>query len=468
MMLTRRQALATLAASLPSTAAPAQPNFIVITIDDLGYADVQPFGDVPYTPHLKRMAEEGLTFTSWYAAPVCSPSRSALLTGCYPRRVGLSFGSWHPVLMPGDWHGLNPSEMTVAEVLKARGYRTGCIGKWHLGDQPEFLPTRQGFDSYFGIPYSNDMRPTPKPLGIAQRPHPPLPMVRNETLVHEIKDQDFLTAAYTAEAVSFLKENRRRPFFLYLPHSMVHAPLAAGQTWRGKTGKELYHDSVAEIDWSVGTILQTLRDLNLDKNTLVFFMSDNGGTPRADNKPLRGNKASTWEGGIRVPALAWWPGTVPAGKRSQAITSNMDILPTLAALAGAPLPKVRIDGHNLSGMLRRPTDRHPYDAFFYWSANKLEAVREGDWKLRQGELYNLADDIGETRNVAAQHPDIVKRLTARLEAHRADLGDGDQPGPGVRACGKAKGPLRFWIGRHPESGFPPQAPVKDVPGAPVD
>lgn len=351
--MTRREWLSAASAVAVRAANPKPPNFVLITCDDMGYADLEPYRpEVGYTPHLARMAKEGMRFTSWYAAPVCSPSRAALMTGCYPKRVGLSFGSWHAVLMPGDWHGLNPSEITVARLLQTKGYATACVGKWHLGDQPEFLPTRHGFDSFYGLPYSNDMRPAPKAGGAMDYPHPPLPLLRNNDVLREVTDQDSLTADYTQEAITFIEKNQAKPFFLYLPHSMVHAPLAAGKAWRGKTGKSLYEDSVAEIDDSVGQILSTLQRLNLDTNTLVIFLSDNGGTPRANNQPLRGNKGSTWEGGMRVPALAWWPGHVPKARTSDAIVSNMDILPTFAKLAGTALPANRkIDGQELSALL---------------------------------------------------------------------------------------------------------------------
>jgi len=470
-MVTRRQALGTI---LGASAATAQmgtappPNFVLITCDDMGYADIEPYRkEVKHTPELARMAREGMKFTSWYAAPVCSPSRAALMTGCYPRRVGLSFGSWHAVLMPGDWHGLNPKETTVAKLLQAKGYATGCIGKWHLGDQPEFLPTRHGFDYYHGLPYSNDMRPTPKPNGQQEVPHPPLPLLRNDKLVREVTDQDFLTGAYTEEAIAFVRRNRSKPFFLYLPHSMVHAPLAAGKDWRGKTPDGLYTDSVAEVDWSTGQILRELEKLGIARNTLVIFLSDNGGTPRANNTPLRGFKGSTFEGGMRVPALAWWPGTVAAGTQSDAMVSNMDVVPTFARLAGAKLPANKIDGQDLSAMLRGGGKGSGYDVFYFWHMNQLRGVRQGPWKLHtSGELYNLSEDIGESRNVAEQNAEIVSRLRGLLEQARAELGDGDKMGPGCRPPGKAKGPLRFWIPRHPESGYPPQAPVRRVAGAP--
>ena len=470
MALTRRELLLSSLAAPAIAAAKRSPNFILITCDDMGYADIQPYRpEVSYTPNLARMAQQGTRFTSFYAAPVCSPSRASLMTGCYPKRVGLAHGSWHPVLMPGDWYGLNPRETTVARLLKGRGYATTCIGKWHLGDQAEFMPTRHGFDSYFGIPYSNDMRPAPKPAGLQNRPHPPLPLVRNEKLVHEITDQGFLTSAYTEEAVKYIRANRNKPYFLYLPHSMVHNPLAAGEKFLNKTGKGLYADSVAEIDWSVGEILSAVEKSGRAENTMVIFLSDNGGTPRAVNAPLRGNKGTIWEGGMRVPAIAWNPGTVAANRSTDAIASNMDILPTFAALAGGQPPADRkIDGHNLDPLLLgQPGARSGYDAFFFYHTYHLRAVRKGDWKLHtSGELYNLHADPGESNNVAAANAAVVADLTAKLDVARADLGDGPEPGPGCRPVGKAKGPLRFWIPRPASSGYPPHAPVKDVPGAP--
>ena len=466
-MLSRRSFLSilpTLAATQTST---PKPNFVLILCDDMGYADIEPYrSEVNYTPHLARMAREGFRFTSWYSAPVCSPSRASLMTGCYPKRVGLSFGSWHAVLMPGDWHGLNPTEITVAKLLKQKGYVTSCIGKWHLGDQPEFMPTRHGFDTFYGLPYSNDMRPTPKPQGAMDYPHPPLPLIRNEKVIREVTDQDSLTADYTKEAVSFVEKNAGRPFFLYLPHSMVHAPLAAGKAWRDKTGKGLYADSVAEIDDSVGQILKAVE--RHAPNTLVIFLSDNGGTPRGVNRPLRGNKASTWEGGLRVPAIAWWPGKIKQGQVSEEIVSNMDILPTFAALAGTTPPGDRkIDGHDLTQLLTAGGGSG-HQTFYFYHANKLEAVRYKNWKLLvSGELYDLKADIGESTNLAAANQEVVKQLMAKLDEARADMGDGSHDGPNVRPAGKAKGPLRFWIPRHPESGYPPHAPVKKVEGAPA-
>lgn len=471
MLYTRREALATLAAS--ASAAPARsPNFILITCDDLGYADIKPYGaDVDYTPNLDRMAREGLRFTSFYATAVCTPSRAALMTGCYPKRVGLAMGSWHAVLMPGDWHGLHPSEITVARLLKGRGYATKCIGKWHLGDQPEFLPTRHGFDSYLGIPYSNDMNPTQKMSPIMQHPHPPLPLLRDDKVEREITDQSDLTRIYTEEAVRYIEANKSRPFFLYLPHAMVHGPLAASAKFLNKTGKGLYADAIAEVDWSVGEILAAVEKAGIAKDTVVVFLSDNGGTPRAVNTPLRGNKGSVWEGGVRVPAILWSPGRIPAGRVSDEVAGNIDILPTFAGFAGAAVPKDRkIDGQDLRPLLAGAAGaKSRHEAYLHYHTNNLRAVRSGKWKYHtSGELYDLATDIGESRNVAAANPAVVARLEKKLEQARADLGDGDMPGAGARPVGKAKGPLRFWIPRHAASGHPPQTPVHKVAGSPVE
>lgn len=437
-------ALALLAAPAPADG----PNFVVINIDDLGYADIGPFGStINRTPHLDRMAKEGRKLTSFYAAPVCSPSRAALMTGCYPKRA---LPIPH-VLFPGNAVGLAPSEVTIAELLKAKGYATGIIGKWHLGDQPEFLPTRQGFDSFYGLPYSNDMGPAAdgvksdfgKPLPPEKAGgQPPLPLMRNETVLQRVRpeDQVRLVELYTAEAEAFLKANKARPFFLYLPHSAVHFPLYPGEKFRGKSGHGLYSDWVEEVDWSVGRVLDTLRDLGLSEKTLVLFTSDNGGTPRAVNKPLRGHKASTLEGGMRVPTIAWWPGKIPAGTESDAVCGMMDVLPTLAALAGAAAPADRkIDGMDLGPVLRGDPGAKGHEVFYYYRGLKLEAVRQGPWKLHlaKEELYNLAADAGESKNVAADHADEVAKLRATADLMKSDLGL-DGMGPGCRPLGKAE------------------------------
>jgi arylsulfatase A-like enzyme len=432
-----------------------KPNFIFINIDDLGYADIGPFGSKKNkTPNLDQMAKEGRKLTCFYAAPVCSPSRASLMTGCYPKRA-LSIPH---VLFPGNAEGLHQNEVTVAELLKKQGYATGIVGKWHLGDQPEFLPTRHGFDYYYGLPYSNDMGPASdgvksnlgKPLPKRKNPRrgqPPLPLLRNETVLQRVlqDDQQALVENYTNEAVSFLYKHRDEPFFLYLPHSAVHFPLYPGKAFVGHSKNGLYSDWVEEVDWSVGRILETVRTLGLDKNTMVIFTSDNGGSLRhgAVNLPLRGGKGSTFEGGMRVPTVAWWPGRIPAGSMSDEIASTMDILPTLTKLAGGKVPNDRkIDGGDIWPILSGAKDgKTPYKTFYFFRGLNLQAVRSGPWKLHlaKGDLYNLADDIAEAKNVAANNPDVVKRLTELAVAQDKDLGRKEK-GPGVRPLGKASNP----------------------------
>src|SRR5262245_56123995 len=365
----------------------ARPNFILINIDDLGYADIGPFGSkINRTPNLDRMAREGRKLTSFYAAPVCSPSRAALMTGCYPKRV-LPIPS---VLFPGNAVGLSPNEVTVAEILKAKGYTTAVVGKWHLGDQPEFLPNKQGFDLHFGLPYSNDMgpaedgvksdlgKPLPKPKGPGQ---PPLPLLRNGTVVKRVlpEDQQSLVELYTAEALSFIAANRSKPFLLYLAHNAVHFPIYPGKKWAGKSPHGIFSDWVEEMDWSVGQVLDAIRKQGLSDRTLVIFTSDNGGTPRSVNAPLRGFKASTYEGGMRVPTIAWWPGRIPAGTETDAITGMFDIMPTFAALAGGKVPADRkIDGANIWPHLAGVKDAKPaHETFYYYRGLWLEGVRHG-------------------------------------------------------------------------------------------
>ena len=424
------------------------PNVIVINIDDLGYADVGPFGSkLNRTPHLDRMAAEGRKLTCFYAAPVCSPSRAALMTGCYPKRVGIP-----AVLFPGNAIGLGAAEHTLPELLKRRGYATMCVGKWHLGDQPAFLPTRHGFDRYFGIPYSNDMGPIadgarsnlgdkkPEPKKV-KTTHPPIPLLRDETVIERVRgpEQTTLVARYTDEAVKFVREHRDRPFFLYLAHSAVHFPLYPGKAFQGKSKNGLYGDWVEEVDWSVGQVLDAVRELKLGENTVVLFTSDNGGTPRAVNAPLRGFKASTLEGGMRVPTIVWAPGRIPAGTASDEVTGMIDVLPTLVKLAGGDVPADRaIDGRDAwpvwSG---RPGATSPHEWFAYFLNMKLNAVRAGPWKfeLATGKLYHLGDDIGESTDVAAKHPAVVAKLRALAERIAADLG-AEQAGPGCRAPGR--------------------------------
>jgi len=436
-------------------APPRKPNFIVIFIDDMGYGDIGPFGSTKNrTPELDRMAAEGMKFSSFYVTSgVCTPSRSSLMTGCYPRRVNLHVDERNLcVLFPAGRKGLNPNELTIAEVLKPQGYATLCIGKWHLGDQPEFLPTRQGFDSYYGIPYSNDMG------GRGNKPggRPPLPLMRDEKVIEAPVQQATLTKRYTEAAVKFITANKDKPFFIYLPHAMVHLPLHASADFKGKSANGIYGDAVEELDWSTGQIIKTLKALDLDKDTLIIFTSDNGSTGRhgGSNAPLRGNKGTTWEGGMRVPCVMRWPGKIPAGKTCKELTSTIDVLPTLAGLAGAATPKDRvIDGRDIWPLMTGAADiAPPHEAFYFYQMDQLQAVRSGKWKYfvpmeskkrnwgkpegkKPGLLFDLEADVKESVDVAAKHPDVVKRLTALADKARADLGDLKSEGKNQRPAG---------------------------------
>ena len=446
------------------------PNIILINTDDLGYADISPFGGKVGTPQLDRMAREGMRLTSHYAAPVCSPSRAAMMTGCYPKRVLPIPG----VLFPAAAVGLNPEEVTVAEVLKQNGYATACIGKWHLGDQPEFLPTAQGFESYFGIPYSNDMgtaaegskssagEPLPKgnpkaannkkaavndETGLKGNTQPPLPLVDGGNVVERVKaaEQHTFTRRYTERAVEYIRQHAQKPFFLYLPHNAVHFPMYPHQDFVGKSGAGLQKDWVQEVDWSTGRILDTLRELKLDSNTLVIFTSDNGGPVNqgADNTPLRGAKGSTLEGGMRVCTIAWWPGKIAAGSQTSAITAHMDWLPTFAALAGTKAPAGRkLDGMDISPLLLGQNGATGHDVFYYYRGFDLEAVRSGPWKYQFAtkQLFNLETDIGEKTNEAKKQPEIVSKLEKLAESMKADLGDKTANAPGVRPLGRVTDP----------------------------
>ncbi len=475
---TRRRFLKALAGGAAALAAPRRrlraapaerkPNFVVIFIDDMGYGDIEPFGSkLNHTPHLNRMAAEGMKLTSFYvAAAVCTPSRAALMTGCYPKRVGLAMGSWHAVLMPGDAHGLHPNEVTIAEILKDAGYATGCFGKWHLGDQPAFLPTKHGFDTYYGIPYSNAMW-----SGYGRRRFPPLPLLRNEAVVGQVKtmaDQAQLCRQFTDEAVQFIRKNKERPFFVYLPHAFVHHPRSARPEFlkKAKNKGNVTGAQIEEVDWSVGQILETLRELKLDRKTLVIFTSDNGGARGCVNKPLRGGKGSQWEGGMREPTLAWWPGHIPPGSVCDEVATTMDLLPTFAQLGGGKVPTDRvIDGKDIAPLLlAEPGAKSPHETFFYYSRNQLRAVRSGKWKLFKGNgaLYNLADDMGERKNVARQHPDVVQRLRGYLAQAREDMGDGGHPGKNCRPAGVATKPHTILPrpGVEGDAAFAPVRPVR--------
>ncbi len=407
----------------------SRPNFVVIFVDDMGYGDIGPFGSkINDTPHLDQMAEEGMTLTSFYvAAPVCTPSRAGLMTGCYPRRVGLGKGSGHVVLFPGDPHGLHPEERTIAEVLKDAGYATGCFGKWHLGDQPKFLPTSQGFDEYVGIPYSNDMWP-----GLKRWQFPHLPVMRNTKVIDQVDDmveQATLCRRFTEAATTFIKKHKSDPFFVYLPHAFVHGPRMASPEFMAKASN-VTEGQIEEVDWSVGQILKTLRDEGLAESTFVLFTSDNGGAGGCVNLPLRGGKGSAFEGGVREPTVAWWPKTIRAGSTCDEIATAMDLLPTFAKLAKGKLPNDRvIDGKDITPLfLSEPNAKTPHERFFYHQADNLRAVRSGPWKLfRKGQLYNLIDDIGETKNVAKKHPEVVKRLTRYLNEFEKEIQENARP-----------------------------------------
>ncbi len=462
-MLTRRGFLRTVGLGAAAVAMPGlvfagsspgkKPNFIIIFCDDLGYGDLGCFGSKKHrTPNIDRMAHEGMRLTSFYVTSgVCTPSRASLMTGCYPRRVNMHQNtSGECVLFPVAKKGLNPDEVTIAEVLKKRGYATACIGKWHLGDQPAFLPTRQGFDYYFGIPYSNDM-------GGGQRgKNPPLPLVRNEKVIEAPANQNTLTKRYTEEAVKFITLNKDKPFLLYLPHAMPHNPVHASEKFRGKSANGGYGDAVEEIDWSTGEILAALRKLGIDERTLVLFTSDNGAASRwgGSNTPLSGWKGSTMEGGMREPCVVRWPGAIPAGATCDELSCTMDLPPTFARLAGAGPPGDRIiDGKDIWPLLSgRAGAKSPHEAFYYYQMDQLQAVRSGKWKLHlplamkkrnwgKGtpntplRLYDVKADIGETTDVAAVHPDVVKRLLALAETAREDLGDTNRQGKHQRPAG---------------------------------
>jgi arylsulfatase A-like enzyme len=433
-----------------SSCSSPKPNFVIIFTDDQGFQDVGCFGSpLIKTPNLDRMAAEGMKFVDFYAAAsVCSPSRAALLTGCYPQRVSIP-----GVLFPDDKIGLNPQEITIADTLKEQGYATACIGKWHLGHLKPFLPTKHGFDYYFGIPYSNDMKPRDKKT---KRKFPPLPLIENEEAIEVDPDQSQLTKRYTEKAVEFIKQNKDKPFFLYLPHTMPHVPLYASENFKGKSNRGLYGDVIGEIDQSTGKVLKTLKQLGIDEQTVVVFTSDNGpwlskGENGGSAMPLRAGKMTTYEGGMREPCIMRWPGKIPAGSVCSEIATTMDIYPTFAKLAGAKIPKDRvIDGKDILPLMTTPDAKTPHKEFFYYHIQNLQAVRSGHWKLilphpdRRTKktvataLYNLKDDIRERNDVSAQHPDIVKRLTKAAQKMRAELGDAalNIKGTGVRPPGQ--------------------------------
>lgn len=455
------------------------PNIIIIFADDLGYGDLGSYGATDFsTPHLDQMAAEGMRFTNFYSAQaVCSASRAALLTGCYPNRIGIS-----GALMPWSTTGLHENELTIAELLKNKGYSTGIVGKWHLGWQEPFLPLQHGFDAYFGLPYSNDMWPvgydgnpvTEQSLKPWKANYPKLPLIENNEIVdtiHNLDDQAQLTTRYTDYAVDFINQHKNEPFFLYFAHTMPHVPLGVSEKFKGKSTQGMYGDVIMEIDWSVGQIFEALKNIGQENNTLVIFTSDNGpwlnfGNHAGSSGGLREGKGTSWEGGQREPCVMWWPGNIPSGKICNKLSSTIDLLPTIASITEAKLSANKIDGVNILPLLQGVESANPRDHFyFYYQKNSLEGVRKGAWKLvlphnyRSYELvlpendgfagpyavgttdtalFNLVRDPGERYDVKDQYPEIVNELFQLVEDAREDLGDQltERIGKNIRPVGK--------------------------------
>lgn len=451
---------------VPKPEAKAQkPNIVLIFADDLAYGDLGIYGAKGWsTPNLDQLAKDGVRFTQFYVPhAVCTASRAALLTGTYANRLELYGAIDHSAN-----HGLNPDETTIAEMLKANGYQTGMVGKWHLGHHPEFLPTRQGFDSYFGLPYSNDMWPNhPEVKGY----YPQLPLIEGETTIAYLEDQRELTSWYTQKSLEFIDQHQGQPFFLYLAHSMPHVPLYVSDKFKGKSEQGLYGDVMMEIDWSVGEIRKKLQALGLEENTLIIFTSDNGpwlsyGGHAGLQGGLREGKGTSWEGGIRVPAIFTWPGTIPAGTIQNQAAMTIDLLPTLAKITDSKLPDLPIDGRDIwPMMIGKSMEDKPYYA--YYNKNELQAVIYGKWKLvfphtyrtipsdailrndglpvkytniklEKAELYDLSKDMGETNDLSAQNPEILTLMNGFAETARKDLGDAltEREGNGNRKAGR--------------------------------
>lgn len=443
----------------PKSTDTTKPNIILINCDDLGYGDLGCYGSkANATPNLDRMASEGVRLTDHHvSSPFCSASRASLLTGCYYRRL-----SFTNVLFPGDPMGLHNDEKTIAAVLKEQGYRSKIVGKWHVGDQPQFLPTSHGFDEYYGIPYSNDMGIQGKPEHRHKRA--PLPLMLDDTVLQEQPDQRGLTERYAEQCVRFIRDNKDGLFLLYLAHMYVHVPLFVPQRFMEQSKNGGYGGAVECIDWVAGVLFDELKQHGLDENTIVIFTSDNGSRARGEggsNGPLRGHKGQTFEGGQRVPCIVRWPGKVPAGVVCDELTTSMDFMPTLARLAGTTEPTDRvIDGKDISPLWLGEADAiSPHESFYYYLGASLEAVRHGKWKLRVAgeqrfngtsqsmtpELYDLESDVGETKDVADQHPDVVEQLQAVADYARAELGDDVKgiEGSGCRPAGHVENPKRL-------------------------
>ena len=435
-----------------ASAQPSQPNVVLILVDDLGYGDIGPYGHPTiHTPYLDQMAQEGMKFTQFYVgASVCTPSRAALLTGRLPVRSGMASDE-RRVLFPDSKEGLPQSEITTAEALKEEGYATAAIGKWHLGHRPPYLPTSHGFDMYYGIPYSNDMdRTAEAPDGRAAFEDPKIeywdvPLMRGEEVIERPANQHTITRRYTKKALQFIEENQEEPFFLYLAHNLPHVPLFRSDKFKGESKRGLYGDVIEEIDWSAGQVIETLEKLDLAESTLVFFTSDNGPWLTFDEQGgsaglLRGGKGSTWEGGMREPAIAWWPGTVEAGATTDALATTMDLHATAVQLGGAALPDDRvIDGTSLMPVFQDP-DAEVRNKVFYYRGEQLYAVRMGPWKMHMttqagyGDephpqdpplLFHLGHDPSEQYNVAEEHPEVIEKMRRAIEEHRDKLVRGE-------------------------------------------
>ncbi len=455
------------------------PNIVIIFTDDQGYGDVGSYGATGFeTPNLDKMAAQGMRFTNFYSGqPVCSASRAALLTGCYPNRIGIS-----GALFPHSEVGINEGEVTIAEMLKEKGYSTAIFGKWHLGHYKQFLPLQNGFDEYTGIPYSNDMWPinhdgTKAPAGEGRGRFPDLPIIEGNEIKETITSysgQDKLTTLYTEKAVDFINRNKNNPFFLYVPHSMPHVPLGVSDKFRGKSEKGMYGDVIMEIDWSVGQIMEALKSNGLEDNTIVIFNTDNGpwlnyGNHAGSSGGLREGKTTSWEGGQRVPCIVKWPGNVPEGMICNRLASSIDFFPTIASIVKGSLPDHKIDGVNIIELWKGNFKSEPRkELYYYYGKNNLNAVRKGNWKLvfphtygsyeatvpgndgyggkriktevESPELYNLMRDPGERYNVIEMYPDIVAELIEVGNRARADLGDLNVgvEGSGVREIGKLR------------------------------